>query len=53
MKYAVQKKDGAWRLFHVIYGVPHQIATYPTRKAALLTARLLAGPYGEITELIK
>lgn len=53
MIYSVFKRDGAWRLARVIDGRPHEIATYPTRKAAILTARLLAGRYGQIVEHIR
>lgn len=53
MIYSIFKRDGKWRLARVINGAPHEIATYPTRKAALLTAQLLAGRYGQIMEHVK
>lgn len=53
MIYSVFKRQGIWRLARVINGAPHEIATYPTRKAALLTAQLLAGRHGHIVEHVK
>jgi len=51
MNYSIYKTKGAWRLARIINSKPHEIANFKSKKEAILTARLLAGPLGSITIL--
>lgn len=49
MSYEVTKTQKGWELFRNAPGWSCSIGTYPTRKAAVLAGRLLAGWRGSVT----
>jgi len=50
MTYSIYKTRGLWRIARIIDDKPHEIAQFKTKKQAVLTARLLAGPCGHVVQ---
>jgi hypothetical protein len=49
--YSIGRLRGAWTIFRLTNGRAYEIASFPTRKEALMTAKLLAGWRSKVTTI--